>query len=200
MTMSKVLTDDLVQPIVVDNKSFGSLEEMVSRVAVTSLLSLLDQDDGVIDEWFVSGQRKTVRRVKSSSKLDRAEVLDSSLRVGGVCVACLQWYDGFDSVLKSAQVSGWGEYENTFAEWHANPTFGTVLINESVEMSPGKLAAQVAHVLVSQYMDTGIVACRDETVAIEFVPQDQVKQCRWVIRDNGHTEVEPGTVTVGLTL
>ena len=149
-------------------------------------------------EWIGTGQRKTVRRVKSSSKLDRAEVLDSSLRVGGVCVSRLQRYNEFDSVLKSAQVSGWDVYENTFAEWHESPTFGTVLVNESVEMSPGKLAAQVAHVLVSQYMDTGIVACRDETVAIEFVPQDQVERCRWVIRDNGHTEVEPGTVTVGL--
>lgn len=200
MTMGKVLTDDLVQPIVVDNKSFDSLEEMVSRVAVTSLLSLLDQDDEVVDEWFVSGQRKTVRRVKSSSKLDRTESLAYSLRIGGVCVARLQRYDEFDSVLKSAQVSGWGEYRETFAKWHDSPTFGTVFVNEALEMSPGKLAAQVAHVLVSQYMDTGVVACRDETVALEFVPQDQVDQCRWVIRDNGHTEVEPGAVTVGLTL
>lgn len=195
--MGKVLTGDLVQPIVVDNKSFASLEDMVSRVGVVSLLSLLGQGDEVIGEWVDAGQRKTVRRVKSLTKLDKAENLDSSLRVGGVCVACLQRYDEFDSVLKSAQVSGWGEYENTFADWHENPTFGTVLVNESVKMSPGKLAAQVAHVLVSQYMDTGIVACRDETVAIEFVPQDQVEQCRWVIRDNGHTEVEPGTLTVG---
>lgn len=198
--MSKVLTDDLVQPILVDNKAFDSLEGMVSRVAVTSLLSLLYQDDDVIDEWFASGQRKTVRCVKSSFKLDRAKNLDHSLRIGGVCVSYLQRYDEFDPVLRSAQVSGWGGYGNTFAEWHANPTFGTVLVNELIEMSPGKLAAQVAHVLVSQYMDTGIVACRDETVAIEFVPQDQVEQCRWVIRDNGHTEVEPGTVTAGLTL
>lgn len=198
--MGKVLTDDLVQPIVVDNRSFGSLEEMVSRVAVTSLLSLLYQEDDVIGEWFASGQRKTVRRVKSSSKLDRVGAPEDLLRIGGVCVSRLQRYDEFDSVLKSAQVSGWGGYGNTFAEWHENPTFGTVLVNELIEMSPGKLAAQVAHVLVSQYMDTGIVACRDETVAIEFVPQDQVEQCRWVIRDNGHTEVEPGTVTVGLTL
>ena len=198
--MSKVLTDDLVQPIVVNNKSFASLEELVSCVAVTSLLSLIGQEEAVVKEWIGTGQRKTVRRVKLSSKLDRAEVLDSSLRVGGVCVARLQRYNEFDSVLKSAQVSGWGEYENTFSEWHENPTFGTVLVNESVEMSPGKLAAQVAHVLVFQYMDTGIVACRDETVAIEFVPQDQVERCRWVIRDNGHTEVDPGTVTAGLTL
>lgn len=200
MAMSKVLTDDLVQPILVDNKAFDSLEEMVSRVAVTSLLSLLYQDDDVIDGWFASGQRKTVRRVKSSFKLDRAKNLDHSLRIGGVCVSYLQRYDEFDPVLKSAQVSGWGGYGNTFAEWHEIPTFGTVLVNESIEMSPGKLAAQVAHVLVSQYIDTGIVACRDETVAIEFVSGEQVEQCQWVIRDNGHTEVEPGTVTAGLTL
>lgn len=196
--MGKVLTGDLVQPIVVDNKSFASLEDMVSRVGVVSLLSLLDQGDEVIDEWVSTGQRKTVRRVKSSSKLDRAEKLDYSLRVGGVCVARLQHYDEFDSVLKSAQVSGWDEYENTFAAWHESPTFGTVFVNDSVNMSPGKLATQVAHVLVSQYLDTGIVLCRDETVAIEFVSEEQVEQCRWLIRDNGHTEVEPGTVTVGL--
>lgn len=196
--MGEVLTSDLVQPIVVDNKSFDSLEDMVSRVAVASLLSLLDQDDEIIKEWVATGQRKTVRRVKSSSKLDRAEKLDYSLRVDGVVAARLQHYDEFDSVLKSAQVSGWGEYENTFAGWHENPTFDTVLVNDSVNMSPGKLATQVAHVLVSQYADTGIVLCRDETVAIEFVPQYQLEQCRWVIRDNGHTEVEPGTVTVGL--
>lgn len=196
--MGKVLTSDLVQPIVVDNKSFDSLEDMVSRVAVVSLLSLLDQDDEMIDEWVSTGQRKTVRRVKSSSKLDRAEELDYSLRVGGVVAAQLQHYDEFDSVLKSAQVSGWDEYENTFAAWHESPTFDTVFVNDSVNMSPGKLATQVAHVLVSQYMDTGIVLCRDETVAIEFVSGEQVEQCRWVIRDNGHTEVEPGTVTVGL--
>lgn len=196
--MGKVLTGSLVQPIVVDNKSFASLEDMVSRVAVTSLLGLLNQDNEAINEWFSAGQRKTVRRVKSPSKLDRAENLDHSLRIGGVCVARLQRYTEFDSVLKSAQVSGWDDYENTFADWHKNPTFDTVLVNESVEISPGKLAAQVAHVLVSQYMDTGIVACRDETVAIEFVPQEQVEQCRWVIQDNGHTEVAPGTVTVGL--
>lgn len=196
--MGKVLTGSLVQPIVVDNKSFASLEDMVSRVAVTSLLSVADQDKDTVDEWLVSGQRKTVRRVKSSSKLDRAEGLDCSLRVDGVCVARLQRYGEFDAVLKSAQVSGWDEYEKTFADWHENPTFGTVLVNNSANMSPGKLAAQVAHVLVLQYLDTGIVACRDETVAIEFAPQEQVEQCRWVIQDNGHTEVTPGTVTVGL--
>lgn len=196
--MGKVLTGDLVQPIVVDNKSFASLEDMVSRVAVVSLLSLLDQNDETINEWVSTGQRKTVRRVKSSSKLDRAEKLDYSIRVGGVCVAQLQHYDEFDSVLKSAQVSGWDEYENMFATWHESPTFDTVFVNDSVNMSPGKLATQVAHVLVSQYLDTGIVLCRDETVAIEFVSEEQVEQCRWVIRDNGHTEVEPGTVTVGL--
>lgn len=196
--MGKELSNDLVQPIVVDNKAFDSLEDMVSRVAVTSLLSLADQDNTVVKKWFDTGQRKTVRRVKSPSKLDRAENLDHSLRIGGVCVARLQHYDEFDTALRSAQVSGWDGYEYTFADWHKNPTFDTVLVNESVEMSPGKLAAQVAHALVSQYMDTSIVLCRDETVAIEFVSQDQVEQCRWVIQDNGHTEVDPGTVTVGL--
>ena len=113
-------------------------------------------------------------------------------------MAKIQNYNEFDTVLKSAQVSGWNKYENTFAEWHNHPTFGMVLVNESAEMSPGKLAAQAAHVLVAQYVDTGVMLRGDETVAIEFVPQEQVELCRWVIRDNGHTEVVPGTVTVGL--
>lgn len=195
--MGKELTQDLVQPILVNNKAFESLEGMVSAVAVTSLLSLENQDDETVKTWFSTGQRKSVRRVKTRAKLDRAEELELSLRYGDVCVAKIQHYNDFDTVLKSAQVSGWSEYDSTFDEWHNHPTFGTVLVNETVEMSPGKLAAQVSHVLVSQYMDDGVMLDGDATVAIEFVPQEQVEQCRWVIRDNGHTEVVPGTVTVG---
>lgn len=197
--MGKVLTSDLVQPIVVNNGSFDSLEDMVSRAAVASLLSIVDQDDAVVHKWVSSGQRKTVRRVKSAAKLDKVAALDHTLLLDGVCVAVLQRYDEFDAALKSAQVSGWAKYEQTFASWHTSPTFGTVLVNKDVDMSPGKLAAQVAHVLVSQYMDTGVFLLRDETVAIEFAPQDEVEKSRWVIRDNGHTEVAPGSVTVGFS-
>ncbi len=195
--MGKELTQDLVQPILVNNKAFESLEGMVSAVAVTSLLSLENQDDETVKTWFSTGQRKSVRRVKTRAKLDRAGELELSRRYGDVCVAKIQHYNDFDTVLKSAQVSGWSEYGSMFADWHKNPTFGTALVNESAEMSPGKLAAQVSHVLVSQYMDDGVMLDGDATVAIEFVPQEQVEQCRWVIRDNGHTEVVPGTVTVG---
>lgn len=69
----------------------------------------------------------------------------------------------------------------------------TILVNRNVKMSPGKMAAQVAHAALTAHgiRHGAIVVLTASPSAIE-------RDCDVQIRDAGLTEVEPGTLTCGV--
>lgn len=86
-----------------------------------------------------------------------------------------------------------------------------VLVREDIKMSAGKIAAQVSHACVEsvlrsdeenveawreQGMKKVILKVKDEKELLEF--EKQAKKEKLVValvRDAGHTEVKPGTIT-----
>ena len=196
--MTKQLTDDLVQPIIVCPTTFNSLEAMITAVAYASLCSTMAQDAATVNTWYHTGQRKTIRRVKSTTKLDTIAIPPDIVYTHHVCVAPLQRYSEFPRAIRRAQVSGWKPYEHTYAPSHDETNTVHVYVNADVQLSPGKLAAQVAHVITKRYIESNITLALDARITLHFVPSHIVDTCTWTIYDNGHTEVAPHTLTVGI--
>lgn len=190
----KKLTDDLVQAIVVCPREYSSLEDMLSDAAITSILS--SHDDPSFKQWYETGQRKTARRVKTVAKLDKIGDIYHQ-KYHHVVAAPLMHYDEFASPVSKAQVSGWKEYDRIYGDDHDVPSFGTFLVNDQLDMSPGKLAAQVSHSLTIYYVRTGELPSIDDTIRLELVSEKEVMQCDDVVVDAGHTEIPSGSVTCG---
>mgnify|MGYP002719781164 FL=1 len=190
----KKLTDDLVQAIVVCPREYLSLEDMLSDAAIASILS--SHDDPRFDQWYETGQRKTARRVKTVAKLDKISDIYHQ-KHHHVVAAPLMRYDEFASPVSKAQVSGWKEYDHIYGDDHDAPSFGTFLVNDQLDMSPGKLAAQVSHALTIYYVRTGKLPSIDDTIRFELASEKSVLQCNDVVVDAGHTEIPSGSVTCG---
>lgn len=190
----KKLTDDPVQAIIVRPYAYTSLEDMLSDAAVASIMA--SHDDPLFEQWYDTGQRKTARRVKTAAKLDAAEALYPS-RMHHVVAASLMRYEEFPPVLAKAQVSGWKPYENLYGDHHDAPSFGTFIVNDQLDMSPGKLAAQVSHSLTIYYARTGKLPSIEDTIRLELASEKVVLQCDDVVVDAGHTEIPSGSVTCG---
>ncbi len=92
-----------------------------------------------------------------------------------------------------------------------------IVVREDLEMSPGKLAAQVAHAAVSAYLDSEkrapdwargwllegqkkvVLRVKDMDALMEIYKSVDEKVPRSLVVDAGRTELEPGTVTcIGL--
>jgi peptidyl-tRNA hydrolase, PTH2 family len=86
-----------------------------------------------------------------------------------------------------------------------------IVVRKDLKLSPGKLAAQVAHASVEAYRKSGSrekdawegdgskkVVLKAENEAELFSLQEAARRAKLpgaIIRDAGRTEVEPGTVT-----
>lgn len=190
----KKLTDDLVQAIIVRPYAYTSLEYMLSDAAIASIMA--SHDDPLFEQWYQTGQRKTARRVKTTAKLDTAEALYPH-RMHHAVAASLMHYEDFPPVLSKAQVSGWKPYEKLYGDNHDTPSFGKFIVNDQLDMSPGKLAAQVSHALTIYYARTGRFPSTDDTIRLELASEKVVLQCDDVVVDAGHTEIPSGSVTCG---
>jgi len=111
--------------------------------------------------------------------------------------ASLMRYDEFPPVLAKAQVSGWKPYEYLYGDRHDSPSFGTFIVNDQLDMSPGKLAAQASHSLTIYYVRTGKLPSSEDTIRLELASEKSVLQCDDVVVDEGHTEIPSGSVTCG---
>ena len=190
----KELTRDLVQGIIVCPSVYSSLEDMLSDAAIASVFG--SYNDPQFDKWYSSGQRKSARRVKTEAKLDKIYDIYHRKYYGVVAVPLMR-YDEFAKPVSKAQVSGWKEFDRTYGDNHDRPSFGTFLVNNKLDMSPGKLVAQVSHALTMYYVRTGKMPIVGDTISLEFVNESTIFKCKDVVVDAGHTEIPSGSVTCG---
>ena len=203
-------TDQLVMPIVVPIGEGSTHLEVVTATteavarAVASLLggsSLLEGPHPDLKEWLVTGMRKTVRRAKpaafAKALLPGAEPSRHALALGPEAyVGTLKPYQAFTPFERRGQVSGWdlsGTYEVRPLDDDGQDT---ILVPAT--LTTGKAAAAAGHVV------TQLVLGSDEaqraawrTPIVRVVEEVFPQRCHFVIRDAGHTEVAPGTVTAG---
>lgn len=191
-------TSELVQPILVHNTAYGALEDMLSDSAIASVIA--SSRDPSFHDWYVDGkgQRKTARRIKTISKFESAiNAIGDPIVVNHAVAGPISTYGEFAKPISKAQVSGFKQFDIVRSEEHKAPAFGTVLINDSLQMSPGKLIAQVAHALTIYYAETGFVPTIGDRIDIDFVADYYISRCDFIVVDNGHTEIPPGSVTCG---
>lgn len=175
--------------------------------------------------WLSGSFTKSVRRVKKPQQLERLRSLGLSFveqsagadgLSGQALVTAIAFepmeYDDFPRELRSLQVAGLQGTVETLAFSHGpHDAAGPVVeLNAAAQMSTGKAAAQAAHALCAWLLLQGeatrlawaAVPALGIATSSDFatdpamhrgapVPPEQLL----VIRDNGLTEVEPGTAT-----
>lgn len=216
--MSVPSTPQLVQPIVVLP---GDHFETITAVAIASGLSLV-QANRSTDPWasWLSGSfTKSVRRVKTLGQYQRRIVEDPDRgsgvehRIGEAIALALepQLYEDMPRSVRSLQVSGLdlpgreGSFFDLQEPLLASTLTATIQINQRVTMTTGKTAAQVAHALCAWLLtlsDTERTAWANHPgVLLSYQDFDSELDAEdgdveIEIRDNGLTEVAPGTTTV----
>lgn len=184
--------ETLVQPIFVEPTR--PLDTLLRDVMMASTKAVIENTE-VVEAWMKSDYRKTVRSAKPSM-LTRLKAESASWQEYESALAYTPCrYDEFSKTMRRGQVSGW---ENkvipmTDPTLHESPS-GVLHISKQASMTPGKLAAQAAHAAVFMARDYGL----DSLLQINLVYSDLLPEEGYVIRDNGHTEVEPDTHTVTL--
>lgn len=182
--------DHLVQPIIVHTSAYRDEARMISDAAVASVLSMTGVMEDVQKEWFLTGQRKSARRVKKERDLIDAQRDSIGVRVGSAVAGRVLPYRDFTPVLRRAQVSMWTEPEKSAP---ADSPFGTVTFNEDVNLTIGKRIVSASHALVLHYLSSGVLPTAGDLLDIRYgsSPGDGAV----TVTDNGVTEVSPGTVT-----
>lgn len=194
----------LVQSVVVWVPEGAGYLDVVAAAASASVLAFGAGSGPVWDEWLSGSFTKSVRKVKKASLVDRA-VRDGAVRFDGrrgVLAAAFppMRYRELPRYVARARVQGW---DVPVVESSVGVGSPCVLLGAQVGMSAGKGSAQAAHALMAHARrvrgsgeDVGALV---SSVSFELAPEDVfVQACAGagvVIRDNGLTEVEPGTVT-----
>ena len=199
----------LVQAILVP-KGDHPHEDVVMACATASVKALLfTRENPAWDEWLSGPFTKSVRRATITQFDDALEWVAAAAQVGDVQTVALppMAYDDFPKCVAKTQVQG-TDYPRR-GSWDPHPDLlhhdPMVVINPNVEMTTGKMAAQVAHGLMasvlrygkmdlSKWMERGLpwgcFVCTEQEWDV------YVKRCPIHIEDAGFTEVEPGTLTV----
>lgn len=199
---------ELVQPIAI-SKGRGSHEEVVHAVALASVLAWLNHPDRPSWEQWLSGRfTKSVRRGTPSQMAAVSPLNMSFVRIGEVEAMGFEpmAYEDFPHHLSKMQVANterpradlWPVYEEGPCIW----------VNEDLEMSTGKTAAQVAHGLFAWLLKRSEQERQDWLegipLLIEPKPEASLRKITperggiW-IEDAGLTETEPGSLTVVVT-
>ncbi|ANP73033.1 peptidyl-tRNA hydrolase [Cryobacterium arcticum] len=213
-------TADPVQTIVVKPSTHF---DTITAAAFASGLSLAqaDLDSEPWRTWLAGSFTKSVRQAKRPADLERLRTLDLpriEIAVGdAVNIAFVPApYDQSPREISRLQVSGLDlEREATAGGNYARAGAVTphIEINREAAMSTGKTAAQVSHAvcawLLAQPLGTRRAWAQRPGISlseISFVEQDDEVETQAslstserrliVIRDNGLTEVTPGTTTV----
>lgn len=191
----------------------GTHFETVGAVAIAAAVAAGEQRSHAEawQSWLGASFTKSVRRVRRPA--DIAELSDDPMLAAvHACGSARAFafvpmpYPQFPPRLRRLQVSGLDidrALDLRLRAWESVPRADTpeVLINQDLQMSTGKTAAQVAHALVARTLDlapsdlTRWIA--DPAVRLRVTDLDEIAvQHSITIRDNGLTEIEPGTATV----
>lgn len=200
---------DLVQPILVTLDD--SHERIVTTAARASLLACKAPTEEPWATWLSGRFTKSVRRVKEKdlAKVEALALPHASLTGGNMRAVAFQplAYDDFPRPLRSAQVQGTDaprEAENADAALvdfmldHHSPLY---LVNDSLHMSTGKTAAQVAHAYwmawLSQSERSPSEFPHPATMWVDASVFDKYKsRAKHVVTDSGLTELSGPTDTV----
>lgn len=197
-----------VQPIVVDKA--GTHEATVTVAALASVLTFLhrDPDDTPAFEAWLSGPfTKTVRRAPSGQLEPIVQAHAGALvHLGPSRAVALKpvRYTDLPREVSRLQVSG-TDFPRAVVERPEDAPHPPLYVAVEETLTTGKAAAQAAHALFAWVLQaapeqvTGFLSA-PMGLRVEFVPAgelaDLAQALRNVpIRDNGLTEVAPGTLT-----
>jgi peptidyl-tRNA hydrolase len=200
------MIDQYVQNIAVVKA--GTHEEVVKAVALASVVAyVVRPEEPSWDQWLSGRFTKSVRR-GSRAQVREAAILDSCC--SGVCVGDAEAYgflplhkDVAEPALGKLQVANF-ERDRT-GEWDMDDGGPTLVINESIEMSTGKTAAQAAHGLFGWFLRQSSQVRHawnraDSPFTVVSLPGDEFEEVRrnafLTITDAGFTEIPAGSVTV----
>lgn len=200
---------ELVQPILTLRRE-GTHVGVITAVALASVRAYRDHPDlPEWDQWLAGSFTKSVRSFKADIDIlvtRRDETPHSTCAVGHAFAVAYAPHpaDAFPRHIKRAQVAGLDRDKPEPATVLPHDGKGLfVVLDSSVGMSTGKAAAQAAHALFSAHLlralphFRGIDTDRARIVwAHPGLMREIVSDRRaTVIKDNGRTEVAPGTVT-----
>lgn len=202
------MDEQLVQAIAV-RRGCGTHEDLVVAVALASVRALLNtRDNPAWDQWLAGPFTKSVRRGTATQMAAISTECAGLARVGEVeAVAMIPApYEEISHHLRRMQVSGLGRPRVAQEGWYVRCDSGPLLVvNESLEMSTGKTAAQVAHGLMSWGLAQQEVVLAEWMAAgnplgVRGVPkgefEDLRKTAHIVIEDAGYTEITAGSCSV----
>lgn len=194
---------DIVQPIIVSTS--GSHLATIAAAARASVLAYLDDPgDPMWEQWLAGPFTKTVRREKLPRMRANPAILGTPQDVSGslAIAGYPSRYADLPKAFMKLQVSG-----TDLPRSGATPSVGPVILEVLDTLSTGKACAQAAHALWLWMLplledDPEKIAdwhARRAPVQVDLVPDwviaQSVAQGITHIRDNGLTEVDPGTVT-----
>jgi peptidyl-tRNA hydrolase len=200
---------EFVQPIALLRA--GTHEDAVAAVAHASVTAYANTiEDAAWTPWVKRRFAKTVRRARATP-FAQVEHLAAAKSVVGEAQALAflpTTYDAMDPLLSRMQVAGTELPRRGWApaaKPHASRPL--VAINEGIEMSTGKAAAQAAHGLFAWFLtltpdgQSAWTAARSP-FEVTGLPtsafEDAAAQTRLVISDAGFTEIPSGSRTIAV--
>ena len=200
---------DTVQPILlrVDKEDPALHRDAVAAAALACVLAYARRETGdAWDEWVQGRFTKTVRRASPKAFAKLSAGAPSGKVVVGLAEAAAfepQRYEDMPRALRSLQVSG--TQLPAGKPVPAGPGKPLIVLNQDLDMSTGKAAAQAAHALLAWYLTLGTVqACAyaaDPGAAVIEVPAERFRELAAapeagpLIVDAGLTEIDPGSAT-----
>lgn len=149
------------------------------------------------DEWLATDYRKSVRALKRSQDADADPIVSIVCHSGTLSAAATlpTRKEALTPALKRTQVTGWDhKVDHLTSESPLSAVSGasTLLINDSLGMSTGKMAAQAAHAVMLFFIAERVVP----TFSIILTSEEILKEADgYTVTDNGLTEIPAGSLT-----
>ncbi len=201
----------LVQVIVllVDRESPAPEPDGIAAVALASVLACAaDPSNPAWERWLSGPDTKSVRRADAKNYAKTATAHPEAIeathgRAAAMALPPLPM-DALPKALARLQVSGTELPAGTTEPVAAG--LPVIVLNQDLEMSTGKAAAQAAHALFAWVLELGperrtdwIRAGHDVSVTwmreVELLASAATAGAGPLIRDAGHTEIAPGSAT-----
>lgn len=201
-------TSPLAMQVVAHDAPTRTPEHLAAAVAAAvanHLYSLPAELLADVDAWARTGSRKVVRHARGS-RWDRAVEGAAGFHTAdvfdGIAIRVLSPapIDNLPAGIRRCQVSGHKVDLDAPAVPPGHYTIHVVL-NEDLEMSPGKGAAAAAHVAQAALSHLSPEAAKlwaSDDFSVQVTTGPLPADPTVAIADNGHTEVAPGSITAAL--